>query len=95
MVPLGLGQAVLGGSYGSVDYSTKIYHMTCSQQKCQINTLSQELSVSRGFFVAIPIKFKFPLSTLPTPYISSLLERTYIESSFVELVCHMTKFADV
>ena len=54
MVALGLGQAVLGG-YSSSGYQKKIYHITCSEQICMISLLSQELSVPRVNFVAIPI----------------------------------------
>ena len=54
MVPLGLGQAILGGD-GDGDYHTEIYHLTCSQQICQILLLNQELSFPREYFVAIPI----------------------------------------
>ena len=54
MVALGLGQAVLGG-YGNSAYQKKIYLITCSEQICMISLLNQELSIPRGYFVAIPI----------------------------------------
>ena len=54
MVALGLGQAVLGG-FGSSGIRKEIYHITCSQQICMISLLNQELSIPRGYFVAIPI----------------------------------------
>ena len=54
MVALGLGQAVLGGKASS-GYQKKIYHITCSEQNCMISMISQELSIPRGYFVAIPI----------------------------------------
>ena len=55
MVSLGLGQAILGG-FDNNDVSQKrIYHMTCSHQICILSELNEELSVSRGYFVAIPI----------------------------------------
>ena len=55
MVPLGLGQAILGGSDDDLVSQRKIYHVTCSNQVCEMSTLSKELSVSRFSFVAIPI----------------------------------------
>ena len=60
MVKLGQGQAILGGfSYGgnnsSGDYQAKIYSMTCSNRNCIISLLNRELSVPKGYFVAIPI----------------------------------------
>ena len=58
MVPLGLGQAILGGSVGHMDwvsYYSKIYHVTCSNQVFDITTLRIELSVPKAFFVAIHI----------------------------------------
>ena len=54
MVPLGFGQAVLGGR-GNGEYHRKIYSMTCSDQICMISMLSKELSIPRAYFVAIPI----------------------------------------
>ena len=54
MVALGLGQAVLGGKSSS-GYQKKIYLITCSEHICMISMLSQELSIPRISFVAIPI----------------------------------------
>ena len=55
MVPLIHGQAIIGGcSYGN-EAQNKIYFLTCSNMICTISTLSQELSVPRAGFVAIPI----------------------------------------
>ena len=54
MVPLGLGQAILGGSNPKV-YQNRLYHYTCSQRVCQILELNQKLQNSRINFVAIPI----------------------------------------
>ena len=54
MVRLGKGQAILGGSSGT-DYQAKIYSMTCSNRNCIISLLNRELSVPKGYFVAIPI----------------------------------------
>ena len=60
MVPLGLGQAILGGrrntfSEGNSQYQSKIYHVTCLNHFCDIDTLRKELSVPRDLFVAIPV----------------------------------------
>ena len=56
MVTLGLAQAILGG-YDEYDneHQKNIYHFKCSQQICAITTLDQELSVPRGYFVALPV----------------------------------------
>ena len=54
MVPLGLGQAILGGSNYKV-HQNRMYHYTCSQSICQISELNQKLSFSREDFVALPI----------------------------------------
>ena len=64
MVPLGLGQAILGG-WRDGDYlygyhnelgpQSKIYYLTCSFRICMISMSSKELSISRDNFVAIPI----------------------------------------
>jgi hypothetical protein len=53
MVPFGSGQAIIGGFDGS--YQGKIYHLTCAQRICNIEQMTQELSVPRSTFVAIPI----------------------------------------
>ena len=55
MLPLGYGQAILGGLDIWLIPQSKIYHTTCSQQICILSTLSQELSVVRNGFVVIPI----------------------------------------
>ena len=58
MVPLGLGQAILGGVKGNTgvhEYHKKVYFMTCSDRNCIITTLSKELSNPLSSFVAIPI----------------------------------------
>ena len=71
MVRIGKGQAILGGKSGSVDltvdfdpllnyqanevYHSKIYLFTCSNRNCIISLLERELSVQKGYFVAIPI----------------------------------------
>ena len=68
MVPLGLGQAILGGlsadisefDYETVDisakdYQKKIYFMTCFNHSCTVTPLSKELAYPQSFFVAIPI----------------------------------------
>ena len=70
MVRIGKGQAILGGSRKSVYFQTdfdddddqasdiyhsKIYSLTCSNRNCIISLLERELSVQKGYFVAIPI----------------------------------------
>ena len=56
MVPLGLGQAILGGMQNSWDnYEKKIYFLTCSNSNCIFTTLSKELSDPLSYFVAIAI----------------------------------------
>ena len=70
MVRIGKGQAILGGSGKSVYFQTdfdddddqasdiyhsKIYSLTCSNRNCIISLLERELSVQKGYFVAIPI----------------------------------------
>ena len=54
MVRLGKGQAILGG-VSSNGFQAKIYSMTCSNRNCIISLLNRELSVPKGYFVAIPI----------------------------------------
>ena len=54
MVELGKGQAILGGRSDG-DHQAKIYSMTCSNRNCIISLLDRELSVPKGYFVAIPI----------------------------------------
>ena len=58
MVKLGKGQAILGGRITATDYHSKIYSMDCSNRNCLISILNRELSVPKGFFVAIPIPDK-------------------------------------
>ena len=55
MVPLGLGQAILGGHDVGGFYRNEIYHFSCYQEYCTISSLNQLLKFPRGFFVAIPI----------------------------------------
>ena len=54
MVLLGKGLAIIGG-YGNVNAQDKIHLLSCMNRNCSISTLSQELSVPREFFLAIPI----------------------------------------
>ena len=54
MVRLGKGQALLGGRTYQDDQA-KIYSLTCSNRNCIISLLDRELSVPKGYFVAIPI----------------------------------------
>ena len=55
MVRLGKGQAILGGQSINNVYQAKIYSLTCSNRNCIILLLDRELSVPKGWFVAIPI----------------------------------------
>ena len=55
MVKLGKGQAILGGRSNNAVYHSKIYSMTCSNRNCIILLLNRELSVPKGFFLAISI----------------------------------------
>ena len=55
MVQLGNALAIIGGwgdGYGPQD---KIHFLSCMNRNCSISTLSQELSVPRSGFLAIPI----------------------------------------
>ena len=56
MVPLGLGQAVIGGyNWANLNLSSNIYHITCKNHICDINTLRKQLHILREDFLAIPI----------------------------------------
>ena len=57
MVPLGIGQAILGGRDPSFNgaYYSAIYHMKCSQHICEVVQLDKSLSLPRAVFVVIPI----------------------------------------
>ena len=55
MVPLGFGQAILGGLNVTSVYQSTIYHMKCSQHICEVLQLGKRLSIPRSHFVAIPI----------------------------------------
>ena len=54
MVQLGNGQAIIGGG-GDGIVRAKIHLLRCMNRNCSISTLSQELSVPRFLFLAIPI----------------------------------------
>ena len=54
MVPLELGQAIIGGETDGTR-TKKIYHLECSQETCYLSKLKAELSIARESFVAIPI----------------------------------------
>ena len=54
MVQLGNGLAIIGG-WGDGDVQAKIHLLSCMNRNCSITTLSQELSVPRQLFLAIPI----------------------------------------
>ena len=53
-VPLGHGQAILGGLSTYISQK-KIYVINCRRGNCFISTMLQELSVHRSYFVAIPL----------------------------------------
>ena len=56
MVRLSKGQAIFGGKSNGVSvYHSKIYLMTCSNRNCTIILLNRQLSVPKGFFVAISV----------------------------------------
>ena len=54
MVELGNGQAIIGGG-GDGIIQAKIHLLHCMNRNCSISTLSQDLSVPRQRFLAIPI----------------------------------------
>ena len=54
MLQLGNGLAIIGG-YGNGKDQAKIHLLNCINGNCSISTLSQELSMPRLWFVAIPI----------------------------------------
>ena len=54
MVLLGKGLAIIGG-YGDENAQDKIHLLSCINRNCSISTLSQDLSMPRYMFVAIPI----------------------------------------
>ena len=55
MVPLGIGQAIIGGFSQGYGFQDKIYLFSCMDRNCLIHQLSQVLSVPMHWFVAIPI----------------------------------------
>ena len=60
MVPLGLGQAIIGGEIDTKNNNNKantknIYYLECSQETCDISKLDAKLTIGRDSFVAIPI----------------------------------------
>ena len=54
MVQLGNGLAIIGG-YGALNTQAKIHLLICMNRNFSISILSQELSVPRYWFLAIPI----------------------------------------
>ena len=46
---------MLIGGFSTSSDNSKIYMLTCSNRVCKFDTLGQELSVPRGWFVAMPI----------------------------------------
>ena len=63
IVKIGRDLVVLGGVYGGVvlgfDFSDSLFKLSCTNNKCQWETLPQKLSVPRGMFVSIPIPDNF------------------------------------
>ena len=55
MVELGNGLAIIGGLGDGYGIQDKIHLLSCMNRNCSITTLSQELSVPRQLFLAIPI----------------------------------------
>jgi hypothetical protein len=55
MVQLGNGLVIIGGHDDVYRNQDKIYLLNCMNRNCSISTLSQELSVPRQLFLAIPI----------------------------------------
>ena len=55
MARLGKGQAIIGGKTSNGVSQAKIYSMGCSNRYCIISLLDRELSVPKGWFLAIPI----------------------------------------
>ena len=55
MVQLGNGLAIIGGWVDGYGPQDKIRLLNCMNRNCSISTLSQELSVPRYWFLAIPI----------------------------------------
>ena len=53
-VPLGHGQAILGGLSTYISQK-KIYVINCKNRNCFVSTMIQELSYQRSYFVAIPL----------------------------------------
>ena len=56
MVPLGLGQAIIGG-HGRVDHLLydKIFFINCASRDCMVSLLDQRLSKFNAHFLAIPV----------------------------------------
>ena len=50
---------IFGGYFGSSNYNSAIYKITCSSGICSWSTLNQELKVAREYFVAIPVPDTF------------------------------------
>jgi hypothetical protein len=57
MIPLGNGQAIVGGTIasGSNGYNSKIYFLTVINSNWKVSVLNQTLSFPRRSFLAIPI----------------------------------------
>ena len=63
MVRIGRDLVVLGGVKGGIisgfDFSQSLFKLSCANNICQWETLSQKLLVPKGMFVAIPIPDSF------------------------------------
>ena len=54
MVTLGLALVIIGGKSDN-DYNKEIYNFECAREICKIIRYASELSISRGWFVAVPL----------------------------------------
>ena len=57
-VPLDQDVVIIGGTtnYGNgMNMQSSLYRFTCQNQDCEFKTMSQELKISRGWFVAMLI----------------------------------------
>ena len=60
MIPLGNGQAIIGGIIANNEYNNKVYFLTCvnsnlTHSNLEVSVLNQTLSFPRRSFLAIPI----------------------------------------
>ena len=93
MVKLGKGQAIIGGSSNGV-YQAKIYSMGSSNRNWIILLLNRELSVPKGYLVAIPIPdiisgcITYGKKYLPKK-LKDLYNKTFVSPS--NIVCQFPK----